>query len=251
MSELEKELPAGDTFDRAYVEKLRAEAAGYRTKLKTFTEAFEGFNPEETEWMLDKVSTIAANPDAGAESLLDIVKGFMGEDELLAALEIEVVEDDGEEDPEEEDPDMSAAEELRKILAERDEADAKAAEEAELESAREEIYAEIEAAGFERGTDGFQYALAIGQAEVAAGRDPSFAALAPRIAAAAGIENFEAPVVEEPEGGKAHPSTAGAGGSGAATENEKDWIAEAKESGSSPWEAARARLEARLDTAGD
>lgn len=48
--------------------------------------------------------------------------------------------------------------------------------------------------------------------------------------------------------GAEHAITAGAGGSGAGAENKKDWVAEAKEAGISPMDAARARMEARLDT---
>ena len=245
----EEELPAGkDLFDREYVEKLRAEAAGYRTKLKTYTEAFDGLNDEEVDWMLDKVSVIANDPENGAETLFDIVQGFMGEDKMIERLGVEFDDEDGEEDPDGEDDDMSAAEELRAILQERDEAEAAQREEAELEEAREEVYAEIEAAGFERGTPAFMHALAIGKTEAGLGNEVDFTELSPRIAAAAGIEDFVAPVADETpvtDGKPKHPTTPGAGGTGAATEPETDWIAEAKEGGQDLWEAARSRAEAR------
>jgi hypothetical protein len=38
-----------DTFDRAYVEELRREAAGYRTQLREVESYFDGYTPEERD----------------------------------------------------------------------------------------------------------------------------------------------------------------------------------------------------------
>lgn len=45
--------PDPDTFDRAYVEKLRDEAASHRVKNKTFEDAFAGYEPEQVEYLLN------------------------------------------------------------------------------------------------------------------------------------------------------------------------------------------------------
>lgn len=44
-----------ETFDRAYVEKLRQEAAGHRTRAKQYEEAFEGYSPEQQQYLFKLV----------------------------------------------------------------------------------------------------------------------------------------------------------------------------------------------------
>lgn len=74
------EVAEPDTFDRAYVEELRREAAGYRTRAKAYDEAFEGYDDETREAFLEyaRLSYAAQNGDAEAIAQL---QEFMGEEE--------------------------------------------------------------------------------------------------------------------------------------------------------------------------
>lgn len=55
------------SFDRAYVEKLRNEAAERRTKHAPFEEAFGAYSPEDQAVFLDLAKTFAADPSAGVD----------------------------------------------------------------------------------------------------------------------------------------------------------------------------------------
>lgn len=59
--------PEGDSFDRAYVEKLRAEAANYRTQLREFKSAYEGYSEAERAEMLGLTQDLARNPERAYE----------------------------------------------------------------------------------------------------------------------------------------------------------------------------------------
>ena len=56
-----------DSFDRAYVEKLRREAAGYRTKAQPYEEVFSAYDDEEREFLL-AVTRDLGNPDKQADA---------------------------------------------------------------------------------------------------------------------------------------------------------------------------------------
>lgn len=56
-----------DTFDRAYVEKLRQESARYRTERNQFTDAFEGYEDADRGVLLDLARTLRTDPTAAAE----------------------------------------------------------------------------------------------------------------------------------------------------------------------------------------
>ena len=77
------EVAEPDTFDRAYVEELRKEAAGYRTRAKRYEEAFDGYDDETREAFLEyaRLSYAAQNGDAEAMAQL---QEFMGEEEPVA-----------------------------------------------------------------------------------------------------------------------------------------------------------------------
>jgi hypothetical protein len=76
-----------DTFDRPYVEKLRQEAAQYRTRARQYEEAFDGYDDETRQAFLDfaRLQYAAANGDEAAIAQL---QEFYGDDE-------DDVEDDG------------------------------------------------------------------------------------------------------------------------------------------------------------
>lgn len=57
--------PGVEQFPRDYVERLRKENAGHRTKAKGFEEAFAGFEPDDQAVLLETIKTLAADPQAG------------------------------------------------------------------------------------------------------------------------------------------------------------------------------------------
>lgn len=78
--------PLVETFDRPYVEKLRAEAAEHRTKAKTYEQAFDGWTSDDQQVWLEAVRTAAADPAKGAEYLRKIA-------ETLSPAEQQAVEE--------------------------------------------------------------------------------------------------------------------------------------------------------------
>lgn len=75
--------PAGtdqDTFDRAYVEKLRQESAGYRTRAKTYDEAFDGFDDDSREVFLGLAKDLVNSPEAAARRMIEVSRQLLGDD---------------------------------------------------------------------------------------------------------------------------------------------------------------------------
>lgn len=62
-----EELPDGDTFDRAYVEKLRAEAAKHRTQKQEVMSHFEGYTDAERTRFLQLASELQSSPETALE----------------------------------------------------------------------------------------------------------------------------------------------------------------------------------------
>lgn len=62
-----------ETFDRAYVEKLRREAAEHRTEAQRFKEAFDGYSPEEVSFLLDLTKGLAS-PDQRVDAAQRLAK---------------------------------------------------------------------------------------------------------------------------------------------------------------------------------
>ena len=96
-----------EVFDRAYVEKLRKEAADRRGQLRIYEEAFEGYDPETRDAFLQ----FARLQYAAAQ----------GDQEAIQMLE-EFYADDAEDDTPEADPDdapltRAQAEEMARMLA--------------------------------------------------------------------------------------------------------------------------------------
>ena len=60
--------PEPDTFSREYVEELRREAAGYRTERNTYKEAFDGYSPEEQDFLLSFAKDLR-NPDTASTAI--------------------------------------------------------------------------------------------------------------------------------------------------------------------------------------
>lgn len=256
-----------DTFPRKYVEELRDEAARYRTELKKFKAPFEGFNAAEIDYLFDIVSTLGTDQKGGALKVRDLAKNILKEEFYEGLDDLPQPEAPAEEETQDltpkEEPvtDSLTAEQLQKML---DEREAKAREEAEIEG----IFREIEEAGFERGTEGFITALSLAQTQASLGKDVDFKVLAPKVhtilgteapaeesseedasdAATASTDAAVASATETAvEGDRDFPKTpAAAGTTGAPGEAKTDWLDKAREAGKSPLEAARERLEARL-----
>jgi hypothetical protein len=66
------ELPAGDSFDRKYVEKLRRENASYRERAKKFETAFEGYEDGAVEEWKSLISGFKSDPAAAAQYMADL-----------------------------------------------------------------------------------------------------------------------------------------------------------------------------------
>ena len=217
------------------------------------------------------IQALNADPVEGAKQFRDMSKEIL-KDAFYADLDdipgVPVQEETTqEEETKEEDPVSLTPEQMQKILDDRDakaKADATAAaEEAARDAAIEEVFAEIEAAGFARGSEEFMTALALGQTLSAQGKDVVFADLAPKVRLVHDLPEPEAPPAEEASNeapapapatvgtvvdgsGKEFPLTAGAGGAGTAAEPATDWVAEAKAAGRNVMEVARERAEARI-----
>lgn len=70
-------LPAGDKFDRSYVEKLRRESAGYRERAKRYQEAFDGYDDVAVDEWLDYAKSLRADPRGTAQRMADLANGIL------------------------------------------------------------------------------------------------------------------------------------------------------------------------------
>lgn len=65
-----------ETFDRAYVEKLRKEAASYRTKAQPYAEVFDGIADEDREVLLDMARQYKTDPKAAISYFEQVTNGL-------------------------------------------------------------------------------------------------------------------------------------------------------------------------------
>lgn len=68
--------PKNEQFPRAYVEKLRNEAAGHRTRAAQYDEAFGKYSAEDQQVWRELASTVFSDQKAGARWLARIAKGL-------------------------------------------------------------------------------------------------------------------------------------------------------------------------------
>lgn len=73
------DLPNQDTFDRAYVEKLRQESANYRTRAKKFQEAFDGYEEEAVGEWLELATTLRSDPRTAASRFKELAEAIEGQ----------------------------------------------------------------------------------------------------------------------------------------------------------------------------
>lgn len=128
-------------FDRAYVEKLRQENAGHRTKAKQYEDVFGGYDDNDRAVILETFAELRANPEAGTARLeaiaSDLRKQFPGQ-KTPTAEELADAQAEG-------DKPLTRAE-MQKMLSERD-------EKAEIEKSTQAVIAEAEKLGYKPGTD--------------------------------------------------------------------------------------------------
>lgn len=154
------DLPEGQSvFDRGYVERLRQEAAKYRTERNELNErlqgydAFDGIDPEDFQVFADMAGRYKQGDTSGmAEMMQTIAQAILSPDndgspegDAATAEKIgEAIDGATDADGKPLDPDS-----VQQMIA--DALAAKEAQEAE-ERAVKEVFAEIEAAGFKQGT---------------------------------------------------------------------------------------------------
>src|SRR5688572_11490693 len=85
-----------DTFDRAYVEKLRQESANYRTKAKPYEETFGTYSDEDREIWFEAARRFAADPRDGGEYLKQIADAVLAEYQEQADADNEPITDDND-----------------------------------------------------------------------------------------------------------------------------------------------------------
>lgn len=88
--ETPEELPAGDTFDRKYVEKLRKESASYRERAKKYESVFEGYEEGAVDEWRQMIEGFKSDPKSVAEQWKDLSVKIL---EQFTPAEQEVIED--------------------------------------------------------------------------------------------------------------------------------------------------------------
>lgn len=135
--------------DYSYVQKLREEAAGYRTERNHYTDAFDGFDGETSDAFLEAVKLIKDDP-AQAHAVFKELSDALADAAGISKSEAkEIVQDavDAQESDDSETP--LTASQLEEYLAQRD---TKKQEDAVATQAKAEIDEKIEALGYKPGT---------------------------------------------------------------------------------------------------
>jgi hypothetical protein len=86
-SDLDADLPEGDTFPREYVEKLRAESAKYRTRAREIESKFDGYTPEEKTRYLELVSQLRDDPEGAYDEFVGVTQRLaaqLGKEETMS-----------------------------------------------------------------------------------------------------------------------------------------------------------------------
>lgn len=123
--------PANERFDRTYVERLRREAADARVSGKPFKDAFDGYQQEEVEALLDLVTTIRQDPRTAAARMAELV------DVINQQFQ--------EEAPPGEEPEVVTRAEVERMLAERE-------QEKSISSAVQSIEQQASELGYKKGS---------------------------------------------------------------------------------------------------
>lgn len=135
---------SADSFDRAYVTKIREEAKARRLALEPYEKTFEPYSEQERATWFHLINEMAADPRVGTQKLAELVK----------AMEETFAEEDAKNAP--------AQAEGEKPLTKK-ELDAYMAEqrkELEISAAAAQIEVQAKAAGYEPGTTKYKLLLA-------------------------------------------------------------------------------------------
>lgn len=141
------------TFDRTYVKKLRDEAAGHRTALAPFKDAFGQYAAEDQAAWFEMAKTLAADPAKGAEMMESVIANIrkgLTPDQAKVQAEAEVNDDAKP---------LTAAQVNSMIDKARNDDRAKA----ELDAATGKIIDEAAGLGYAKGTYEFRELLARAQ----------------------------------------------------------------------------------------
>lgn len=138
--------PANEQFDRAYVEKLRKEAGDHRVKVKELSdkwqpwaETLEGFEEDDRQAVLELASALRTNPEAAEQWM----KAYLGIDDGEGGAAPEMPKAEGAK-PEE--AKYLTADDVKRILAEERQAEARQAEVKAISSEAKDLGYEPEAA---------------------------------------------------------------------------------------------------------
>lgn len=146
------ELPEGDKFDRAYVEKLRRESAGYRDRAKRYNEVFEGYEEDAVNEWLSLASTLKADPNAAAsrfQEIADAIRAQYG-DAAGDAADAKVADAAASAEAPTEKPLTRA--EFDQLMAEREKQN-------DVKARVQKIEADARSLGYETGTDSYDQLL--------------------------------------------------------------------------------------------
>lgn len=69
-----EDIPEGDSFDRAYVERLRGEAARHRTAKQDMLRHFEGYSENERSRFLDLAAKLQSSPEEALEEFRGVTE---------------------------------------------------------------------------------------------------------------------------------------------------------------------------------
>jgi hypothetical protein len=140
------ELPADqDKFDRAYVEKLRREAASYRDRSKKYQTAFDGYEEEAVQEWLTLAEALKTDPKAAAERFAELAEA--------------INEQYKEPEPEIEDTDPELGDNKPLTKAEFERLWSEKAKEADLNQRVVKIEADAQGLGYEKGSERYDYLL--------------------------------------------------------------------------------------------
>jgi hypothetical protein len=189
-----------DSFDRAYVERLRKESAQYRTKAKEFeplAQAFEPYNDEDRAVWNEAMRLFAEDPKAGAEYMDKIVKAVQaGFEKERAEAEAPITDDN--------DKPLTRAEYAALREAEKAQA-AQDAEVARIESEAKEL-------GYDPASDEYTYLLTVASRLQSGDIKEAHAKI--EAAYQARIDKYLAAKAADAEGAGAPPADAGDAPSG-------------------------------------
>lgn len=132
-----------DSFDRAYVEKLRRESAGYRERAKRYNDVFDGYEEDAVNEWLELASTLKNDPRAAAERFQTIAQAILEAQEEVAP--------EAPVDHAAQDAPLTRAE-FEALMAERE-------QQAALKARTIQIEVDAKSLGYEKGTEDYDELL--------------------------------------------------------------------------------------------